>query len=169
MSTGAGGGRGASAVANENGRAVSARMRAANFRRWLRGYNAIGASPVQGRPRRGLTWPLRLLVAASLAVPVLLFALAAWQNFRLVQVQAEQRVVIDTGQLHEHALNAFETYALVLAWIDDRLRGLDWDRIETDQGLHRLLSDIETLPQVGLDFDHRCRRPNPRRRRHAAA
>jgi two-component system NtrC family sensor kinase len=51
--------------------------------------------------------------------------------------------------LHEHAISALETYALVLAWINDRIRGLDWDRIEHDDGLHRFLSDIETLPQIG--------------------
>ncbi len=107
------------------------------------------ASTIQDRPRRALTWPLRLLLGASLAVPLLLLAIAAWQNFRLVQVQAEQRVMIETGQLHEHARSGFETYALVLAWIDDRIRGLDWDRIESDSGLRRFLSDLQTLPQIG--------------------
>jgi two-component system NtrC family sensor kinase len=104
---------------------------------------------IRERPRRGLTWPLRLLLVASLAVPLLLLAAAAWQNFRLVQVEAEQRVMIETGQLHEHAISALETYALVLAWIDDRIHGLDWSRIEHDGDLHRFLSDIETLPQIG--------------------
>ena len=116
---------------------------------WYRRLIESGANTIQARPSRGLTWPLRLLLAASLAVPLLLLAIAAWQNFRLRQVQAEQRVMIDAGQLHEHALRALETYALVLAWIDDRLRGLDWNRIEHDDGLHRFLSDIETLPQIG--------------------
>lgn len=110
---------------------------------------ARGGKAIRGRPQRGLTWPLRLLLAASLAVPLLLLAAAAWQNFRLVQVQAEQRVAIETGQLHEHALSALQTYALILAWIDDRIRGLDWDRIEHNDGLRRFLSDIETLPQIG--------------------
>ena len=57
-------------------------------------------------------------------------------------------MTIEAGELHEHALNALETYALVLAWIDDRIRGLDWDRIEHDGDLHRFLSDLETLPQI---------------------
>jgi hypothetical protein len=39
---------------------------------------------------------LRALLSASLAVPVLLLAFAAWQNFRLVQIQAEQRLMIET-------------------------------------------------------------------------
>ena len=128
---------------------------------WYHRLIESSANTIQARPSRGLTWPLHLLLAASLAVPLLLLAIAAWQNFRLQQVQAEQRVMIDAGQLHEHALRALETYALVLAWIDDRLRGLDWNRIEHDDGLHRFLSDIETLPQIGavsiIDADGRIR------------
>ncbi len=104
---------------------------------------------VPRRPRARLTWPLRGLLAASLAVPLLLFGMAAWQNFRLLRLQAEERVQIEAGQLHEHAFRAFETYALVLSWIDNRMRGLDWDRIAQDEELHRLLADVETLPQIG--------------------
>src|SRR6516162_4537707 len=111
---------------------------------------AVGrADLVERRPRRGLTWPLRLLLAASLAVPLLLLGAAALQNLRLVEMQTEQRVADETGQLHEHAVRALETYALILAWIDDRIRGLDWDRIEHDGDLHRFLSNLETLPQIG--------------------
>jgi two-component system, NtrC family, sensor kinase len=106
------------------------------------------AAAIQERPRRKLTWPLRGLLAASLAVPLMLLAIAAWQNFRLVQLQAEDRVEIEAGELHEHALEALKTYAIVLAWIDARTRGLAWDRIEHDEELHRFLSDLDTLPQI---------------------
>ena len=131
------------------GQGLNAGQRGAGFFARLRRAAGDQAEAMRGRPRRGLTWPLRSLLAASLAVPALLLAFAAWQNFRLVQVQAEQRVMIEAGQLHEHAISALETYALVLAWINDRIHGLDWDRIEHDDGLHRFLSDIEILPQVG--------------------
>lgn len=124
-------------------------LRGAAIQAWCRRLTRGDPNAIRSRPRRGLTWPLHLLLAASLAVPLLLLAIAAWQNFRLLQVQAEQRVMIDTGQLHEHALSALETYALVLAWIDDRLQGLDWNRIEHDDALHRFLLEIETLPQIG--------------------
>jgi len=110
---------------------------------------AAEADPVAERPQRGLAWTSRLLLMAALAVPLLLLTFAAWQNFRLVRLEAKQRVTIETGQLHEHALSAIETYALILAWIDDRIRGLDWDRIERDGDLHRFLSNLETLPQIG--------------------
>jgi len=92
---------------------------------------------------------LRLLLVASLAVPLLLLAIAAEENLRVVRFEAQQRVMIEAGQLREHALSALATYALVLAWIDDRIHGLDWSRIEQDSELHRFLSDIETLPQIG--------------------
>jgi len=81
-------------------------------------------------------------------VPLLLLAIAAWQNFRLVRSQAEERVMIEVGELREHALNTIKTYAIVLAWIDARMRGLDWDRIEHDEELRRFLSDLDTLPQI---------------------
>jgi two-component system, NtrC family, sensor kinase len=103
---------------------------------------------IQERPRRTLTWPLRGLLAASLAVPLLVLAIAAWQNFRLIQRQAEERVMIEAGQLRQHAVNTFQTYAIVLAWIDARTRGLAWDRIEDDEEVHRFLSDLDTLPQI---------------------
>jgi two-component system NtrC family sensor kinase len=106
------------------------------------------ADATHERPRRRLTWPLRGLLAASLAVPLLLLAIAAWQNFRLVQLQAEERVMIEAEELHQHALNTLKTYAIVLAWIDARTLGLDWDRIEHDEELHRFLADLDTLPQI---------------------
>jgi two-component system, NtrC family, sensor kinase len=79
---------------------------------------------------------------------MLLLALAAWQNFRLVRSQTEERVMIEAGELREHALNTVKTYAIVLAWIDARTRGLGWDQIAQDKELHRFLSDLDTLPQI---------------------
>ena len=120
------------------------------FRRfgWLGQAAADRPNAKESRPRRRLTWPLRLLLAASVAVPLLLLGIAAWENWRLVHDEAEHRVMIEAGQLREHALSALETYTLVLAWIDDRARGLDWDRIEHDRELHSFLLDIENLPQI---------------------
>ncbi len=100
------------------------------------------------RPRRRLTWPLRGLLAASLAVPALLLALAAWQNFRLVQRQAEERVTIEAGELDEHDLSAFKIYPLVLGWVDERIRGQDWDRFDHNPDFHRFVTNLETLPQI---------------------
>jgi two-component system NtrC family sensor kinase len=149
-------------------RALSAGARGAALLGRFRGDGDDPADGVEVRPSRGLTWPSRLLLVAALAVPLSLLTIAAWQNFRLEQREAEQRVKIEAGELHEHALSAMQTYALILAWIDDRIRGLDWDRIERDDELHRFLSNLETLPQIGavllIDPDGRIRasgRPFP--------
>ncbi|HEY1300981.1 MAG TPA: ATP-binding protein [Stellaceae bacterium] len=95
-----------------------------------------------------MTWPLRALLGLSLAVPLLLLAIAAWQNFQLVERQAEERATIEAGELDEHALLALRTYRLVLEWIDERIRARDWDQIEHSAELHRFLANIETLPQI---------------------
>ncbi|HXC91158.1 MAG TPA: ATP-binding protein [Stellaceae bacterium] len=100
------------------------------------------------RPRRRLTWPLRGLLAASLAVPALLLALAAWQNYRLVHREATLRVINEAGELGEHDLSAFKIYPMVLDWVDQRIRGEGWSQLEDDAQLHRLLENLETLPQV---------------------
>jgi two-component system, NtrC family, sensor kinase len=116
---------------------------------WFRGSGDDAEEAVGERPRRRLTWPLRLLLIAVFAVPLLLFGVAAWQNYRLVKDQAEQRVTDETAQLHEHTVRALDTYPLVLAWIDDQTRGLGWDRIEHDPELQSFLSDVATLPEIG--------------------
>src|SRR5271155_85688 len=115
---------------------------------WLSGAAFRPRSTIPQRPRRGLTWPLRGLLAASLAVPLLLLAIAAWQNYRLVQRQAEERVAIEAGELDEHDLTAFKTYPLALKWIDERIRGQDWDRIEHDPDLHHFLFNRETWRRI---------------------
>jgi two-component system NtrC family sensor kinase len=91
---------------------------------------------------------LRGLLAAALAVPLLLLAVAAWQNYRLVQKDAETRVANTTSEMREQALKVFETYALVLDWVDDRASQLDWDHIAHDRDFHRFLADLDNLPQV---------------------
>jgi len=123
------------------------RAKSSPFRRFIRAAFRPDTGMLQ-RPRRALTWRLRGLLAASLAVPLLLLAIASWQNFRLVQHQAEERITLEAGELDEHDLTAFKTYLLALAWIDERINGEGWDNIEHDHELHRLLSNLETLPQI---------------------
>ena len=103
---------------------------------------------IRQRPRRRLTWPLRGLLAASLAVPVLVLALAAWQNLRLVEHLLEERAVIEAGELEQHDLNAFTIYPMVLGWVAERIQGNDWGQISHSPELHRFLANLETLPQI---------------------
>jgi signal transduction histidine kinase len=50
--------------------------------------------------------------------------------------------------MREQALKVFETYALVLDWVDDRASRLDWEHIAHDRDFHRFLADLDNLPQV---------------------
>src|SRR5260370_36826687 len=86
------------------------------------------AAVTRERPQRTLTWPLRGLLAASLAVPLLLLAIAAWQNLRLVQRQADERVSIEARELRGHRLHAQKTYRIVLGWRHARAPRLVLDR-----------------------------------------
>lgn len=128
---------------------------------WLGGAGLDRADAAAERPRRGLPWQSRVVLLGAVMVPLLLLTFAAGQNYRLVQVEAKRQVVLESSELQEHAINAIDTYALMLAWIDDRIRGLDWDRIEQDGDLHRFLSNLETLPQIGavllIDADGQVR------------
>jgi two-component system NtrC family sensor kinase len=106
------------------------------------GAAAFGRAPVRlGRALLGL-------LIASIAVPLLLFAVAAWQNYRLVQKEAEERVANTAAEMREQALKVFETYVLVLDWVEDRTRELGWSHIAHDQGFHQFLSDLSSLPQI---------------------
>ncbi len=95
-----------------------------------------------------LSWPWRGLLTASVAVPLLLLGVAAWQNYLLIKEKADAHVMNTVGELNEESLAAFDTYAGVLARVDDRIEGLDWRKIESDPDLHRFLSDLDTLPEI---------------------
>jgi signal transduction histidine kinase len=127
----------------------------------LRNVLRIGRSPERSRPaadRMPATPPGRAparlgpalygLLVASIAIPLLLLAVAAWQNYRLVRTGAETRVTNTVAAMREQALKVFETYALVLKWVDDRAGAIGWDRIAHDRNFHRLLSDLAGLPQI---------------------
>ncbi|MGH7111070.1 MAG: ATP-binding protein, partial [Stellaceae bacterium] len=45
-------------------------------------------------------------------------------------------------------LKVFDTYTLVLAWVNDRASRLGWEQIQHDQDFHHFLSDLDDLPQI---------------------
>lgn len=100
------------------------------------------------RPPSRLSWSWRGLLAVSVAVPLLLLVTAAGQNYRMTEREAEARLLQTVDELHEQALEAFSSYAVVLARTDERSRGLDWQEIERSQQLHRFLADLGTLPRI---------------------
>ena len=89
------------------------------------------------------------LLAVSILLPLVLFALAAAQNRHDVVVAAERRVERTTRILHEHAMKVFETHQLMLDQINERLEALDWSKPGDVAALRGLLVHLtELLPQV---------------------
>src|SRR5690349_20871780 len=86
---------------------------------------------------------LRVLVAAAVLVPVLLFVAAALEDRSVVLQRAEDDDGLKTvALLHEQAANLFGGHEIILDTIVNRVRGLDWDKIEASRDL---LRDLEAM------------------------
>jgi signal transduction histidine kinase len=109
---------------------------------------ATGKARRERDPGSSIRW-LRLLLVASVVVPVFLFCGAAWENRLQVIHEAELSTRKTVAGLHEHAEKVFETQELVLVQIERRLRGMSWDEIAHSEALHRELQEIERrFPQI---------------------
>ena len=100
------------------------------------------------------------LVAASVVLPLVLFALAAWYSYRETLSEAESRVERTVRILEEHALKVFESHRLVIDEVNLRLRFMDFSREADRADLHKLLGHLQDdLDQVStvtvMDADGR--------------
>ena len=93
---------------------------------------------------------LRILLAASLVVPALLFAGAAWQERRLLMHEAARRVERTAEVLEEHTAAAFHAYELIFARVDEHLHAVP---DEDEAARHAYLAGIDhELKEVGSLF-----------------
>jgi len=93
--------------------------------------------------------PYKVLVAASLIVPLALFAIIMWQDYRTEFRATGQDVLRTTEIFQQHALNVFETQQLVADRVSDRLRGMGWEEIERSGAIRTYLVKIcNVYPQV---------------------
>ena len=101
------------------------------------------------RDNIGAVRTLRLLLVGSFALPLLLFVVAAWQNYVQIDRATNQELEKATGMLLEHSLKVFETDALVLGVLDRQIDLHSWDEIEKSASIHSLLADLDkSLDQV---------------------
>ena len=107
------------------------------------------AAPLFRRTRWTPVQVLKLLLAASLIVPALIFAAAAAYDRSRVLNEADRRVEQTTRLLDEHAAKVFETLDLVMTQVLLRIEGRDWESIYQDRALFDELNSIRgALPQV---------------------
>ena len=96
-----------------------------------------------------LLQPATALIVASVLLPAMLFAFAAWTSYGETLNAAEARVERTVRILQEHALKVFETNRLVIQQVNTRLRFMDWSREADREDLHRMLEDLQRdLDQV---------------------
>jgi two-component system NtrC family sensor kinase len=93
------------------------------------------------------------LLIASVLVPAVVLALAAWQNWhQLEAAAAEERAQRIVGLMAEHALKVFENSEQILSRIDERLRALPPEQIassEISRYLTRVAEEVDHLEGVG--------------------
>jgi two-component system NtrC family sensor kinase len=95
-------------------------------------------------------WPLRLIAAATLIGPGLLFAYAAWGNHRSIQQRSTERIESALDVVQEHALKALQTIERAIAETNEVLRGSSDEEIrrEEERLSGRLKQSHEALPQM---------------------
>ena len=93
---------------------------------------------------------LKLMMVASLVLPAVLFAFAAWVSYRNFEREADERIARSLDILHEHALKVLQTVERTFAEINEITRGMSDDDIRTNEEvLHTRLKRIDdALPQV---------------------
>ena len=105
---------------------------------------------------------LKLMMAASIVLPALLFSFAAWISYRDYQHATDERIDRSLDILHEHALKVLQTLERAFAEINEVTRGMSDDDIRARQEkLHDRLRDIvKALPQLqGISIIDRDGRP----------
>lgn len=93
---------------------------------------------------------LRLLMAASVLLPLLILVVVAWHDYDEMVVRSAERIERTTRIAREHALKVFETNEIILRRVRD-LIGTDNDAavLAREEGIHAKLREIaEGVPQV---------------------
>src|SRR5687767_14468388 len=95
-------------------------------------------------------WSLHWLLAASIALPLTIFAGAATISYHQHWDEARDRLRRNLGTVYEHALKVFETIDLSARYVDELLLGLNNEQIrgsETELNA-RLKTLTDMLPQL---------------------
>jgi two-component system NtrC family sensor kinase len=99
---------------------------------------------------RSALGPLRLLLAGSLLVPLLLFVVAGWLSWREVEQDTRADLARTSEVAREHAEKIFDSQSHVAERVTDRVRGMDLPTIRrAEKTLHDAFQSIVApLPQV---------------------
>jgi hypothetical protein len=95
------------------------------------------------------TLPHKYLIAASVIIPVLMFAFMMWQDYNYILNNARNNAITTANVFQQHAFNVVETHQLIIEQVNGRIAGLSWDEIARSKEIHTYLEKIEKkYPQV---------------------
>ncbi|RXH23612.1 histidine kinase [Bradyrhizobium nanningense] len=102
------------------------------------------------RAQRNSLRLLQWMMAASLALPIALFVIAASISYTSTRDVADREIERTLDVVHEHALKVFETIDRSLAELNEVVRALSDDTIRArEPALHRRLKRLsDSLPQL---------------------
>ncbi len=99
---------------------------------------------------RNAEWPLRVLLVASVVLPILIFSGVSLIAYRQYFDEARHRLDSTVAQVYEHALKVFETFELTARYTDELFNDLTDEQILAGEPLYhtRLRALTDTLPQL---------------------
>jgi two-component system NtrC family sensor kinase len=94
--------------------------------------------------------PLRLLIAASLVLPLIIFTIAGWISYNQHIAEATDRLQRTVGTMQEHAIKVFETFAISERYMEEIFNGMTNAEITESEEEYsaRIRNFIRDLPQL---------------------
>src|SRR3954468_21792861 len=93
---------------------------------------------------------LKILMAASIGLPLLLFIFASWLNYKAAFVTADERILRSLEVVHEHSLKVFQSAEVLLEAVNEIAGRLPDREVTSDEEqLHAALRRVsEPLPNA---------------------
>jgi signal transduction histidine kinase/ActR/RegA family two-component response regulator len=88
---------------------------------------------------------LRRITIVGLILPFLLFAAAAWNDYKIISAGVAQDGAKTVALFREQVGNLFSGHQLLLDMTVDRIRGLDWETIQSSKDI---LNEIEVVDRL---------------------
>lgn len=94
--------------------------------------------------------PLKLLIAASVIFPIIIYAIAGWISYGQHMSEATERLQRTVAAMQEHGSKVFETFAISERYLEESFNKITNADIRANEGefSERIRSFIKTLPQL---------------------
>ena len=100
--------------------------------------------------RQAATRLLKWMMAASVVLPMTLFAITAWMDYHNFQRLTDERIERSLDVLNEHSLKILQTIERTFGEVNEIIRGMSDDEIRANESAvhQRLKAIVETMPRM---------------------